>query len=208
MDRSSTPRRSFCQALRDVSEEVVTLTAEFAGLHDVARVLAEHVRFETGIADVQVGPPQEDVASQEPGVRITLLYTTPSPAARNEPGPPGPGMQPSPLRLSCFYLVSASGSLDGDPFGAHNALGQVLRLYHEFPVLQLPLAASGTSRPGSLAQLGKGQLRVTQVTSTMEQMVQIWLALRQRLQPCAVFEVEPVELVRSQPKPRAPHPSR
>lgn len=187
---------------------MVTLNATFADLHDVAQVLAERISSETGIADVQVGTPQEAGATTQFGVRITLLNTTPLPAPRDEPTSPGPGLLPPPLRKSCLYLVSTSGAERDDPVAAHNALGQVLSLVHEVPVLQLPLSAQVASRPGAFSKLGEGQLRMTQVALTIEEVAQIWLALRQPLQPCALLEAGPIQLTSRQPKPPAPRPSR
>lgn len=186
---------------------MVTLNATFTDLHDLAQVLAEHISSETGVADVQVGTPQEVGETTEPGVRITLLNTTALPTPREEPTPPGPDLLP-PLHISCIYLISTSGAERDDPVAAHNTLGEVMRLIHEVPVLQLPLSAQVTSRRGALTKLGEGQLRLTRVAVTIEQVAQIWLALRQRLQPCVLFEAGPIQLTVPQPKPPAPRPSR
>lgn len=173
---------------------VVTVNARFAALHDVAQVLADHISSETDIAEVQVGMPQEAGATTEPGVRLTLLNTAPRPAPRKEPTPSGPGRMPPPLSISCSYLVSTSGAQRDDPVAAHNALGQVMRLIHEAPVLDLPLSRRVASHPAALTRLGEGQLRVTQVSMSIEDVAQIWLALRQPMQPCALIEAGPIEL--------------
>ena len=59
--------------------------AAFNDLHDVAQVLTEHIREEVGIVDVQPGTPRDVTATTEAAARITLLYTTPQPAHRNDP---------------------------------------------------------------------------------------------------------------------------
>lgn len=59
--------------------------AVFTDLHDVAQLLVEHIRENVGIADVQVGPPRDVSASVAAAARVTLLYTTPQPAHRNDP---------------------------------------------------------------------------------------------------------------------------
>jgi len=171
--------------------------AQFDDLHDVAQVLAEHIREETGIQDVQAGDPRDVTATTEPAARITLLYTTVQPGHRNDPleGAPGGGMRSPPLSLSCFYLVTASGSDSDDPVGAHHALGQVMRLYHDVPTLRLPLSANPGSPPGVFTDLGEGDLMVTQVPITLEQIDHIWMALTEQLQPWTLFEVAPVQLV-------------
>ncbi|MFN2345969.1 MAG: Pvc16 family protein, partial [Dermatophilaceae bacterium] len=155
------------------------MSAGFTDLHDVAQVLVEHIRYETGIVDVQVGAPLETGATTEPGVRITLLAANLQPAPRNEPPSPIRGPQSPPLRLSCLYLVSTSGAEGDDPIAAHIALGKVIRLYHEVPVLQLPLSVRASAPAGVFTDLGQGQLKVTQVALTLDQVAHIWLAQRQ-----------------------------
>jgi hypothetical protein len=183
---------------------VVLLSARFEGLHDVAHVLVEHIRHATGIVDVQVGSPREASATIEPGVRITLLHTTPQAAPRNDPASPVHDLRSPPLCLSALYLVTTSGAERGDPVAAHNALGHVMRLYHEVPVLRLPLSQQPDSQPGLVTEVGDGQLRVTQVALPLDQVAQIWLAQRQPLQPCAVFEVAPIQLIARQSSPPTP----
>lgn len=69
-----------------------------------------------------------------------------------------------------------------------------MRLIHEAPVLDLPLSRRVASHPAALTRLGEGQLRVTQVSMSIEDVAQIWLALRQPMQPCALIEAGPIEL--------------
>lgn len=192
----------YLPALENALQGMISVNATFAALDDVAQVLADHIGSETGIADVQVGTPQEAVATTQPGVRITLLNAAPIPAPRNEPTPSGPGTMPSPLYISCFYLVNTSGAERDDPVAAHNALGQVMRLIHEMPVLQLPLSTQVTSLPAAHKRLGEGLLRLTQVAVSIEQVAQIWLAMRQPVQPCALLEAGPIQLTSRDPRPR------
>ena len=179
--------------------------ALFDSLHAVAQVLSEHIHEETGILDVQPGPPRSADATTEPAVRITLLYTSPQPGHRNDPAEQGPGgLHPPPLSLSCFYLVTTSGSDGDDPAGAHDALGQVMRLYHDTPVLRLPLSDDPGSPPGVFTELGEGELTVTQVPTTLEQIDHIWTPLAEGLQPWVLLEVAPVQLVSRRPQVPAP----
>jgi len=163
--------------------------ALFENLHDVAQVLTEHIREETGILDVQAGTPRDVTATTEPAVRLTLLYSTTQPGHRNDPHEPAPGggERPPPLSLSCYYLVTTSGADSDDPIGAHSALGQVMRLYHDVPVLALPLSANPGSPPGVFTDLGEGQVMVTQVPMTIEQIDHIWTPVSEQLQPWALF---------------------
>jgi hypothetical protein len=183
------------------------MAAVFADLHDVAQVLTEHIREEIGIADVQPGAPRDVAATTEAGVRITLLYTTPQPSHRNDPlERQADGRQRFPaLALSCFYLVTASGADADDPIAAHHALGRILTLYHDSPALELPLSANPGSPPGAFTDLGEGELSVIQVPMTLDQIDKIWMSLDVQLQPWALFEVSPVQLLSLRPDaPAAP----
>ena len=82
------------------------MAALFTDLHDVAQVLAEHIREEVGIVDVQPGVPRDVAATTEAAARITLLYTTPQPAHRNDP----PERQPDGTTASRRWRCRASTS--------------------------------------------------------------------------------------------------
>jgi hypothetical protein len=170
------------------------VAAIFNDLHDVAQVLTEHIREEVGIVDVQPGPPRDVGASTEAGARITLLYTTPQAAHRNDPverQPDGSRRFP-PLALSCFYLITTSGIDADDPIAAHHALGRIMTLYHDTPELELPLS---NVDPGAFTALGEGILGIVQVPMVLDQIDKIWTSLDVQLQPWALFEVSPVQLV-------------
>ncbi len=173
------------------------MCALFNDLHDVAQVLSEHIREETGVQDVQAGQPRVVDSTTEPAVRITLLYSTLQPGHRNDPPEPalGGGMRPAPLSLSCFYLVTTSGTDADDPVGAHHALGQVMGLYHDVPTLHLPLSDNPGSPPSAFTDLGLGDLSISQVPIALEQIDHVWTSLSEQLQPWALFEVAPVQLV-------------
>jgi Pvc16 N-terminal domain len=173
------------------------MSAVFTDLHEVAQVLSEHIREEVGIADVQPGVPRDVAATTEAAARITLLYTTPQMQHRNDPlerQPDGTHRHP-PLALSCFYLVTTSGADGDDPIAAHHALGRIMTLYHDNPSLQLPLSDSPGAGAGAFTELGEGALAIVQVPMMLDQIDKIWTSLDVRLQPWALFEVSPVQLV-------------
>jgi hypothetical protein len=173
------------------------VAAIFNDLHDVAQVLTEHIREEIGIEDVQPGVPRDVASTTEPAVRITLLYMTPQPAHRNdlpERQPDGSQRQP-PLALSCFYLVTTSGSDADDPIAAHHALGRIVTLYNDNPALHLPLSDNPGVDPDAFTELGEGVMAVVQVPMMLDQIDKIWTSLDVQLQPWALFEVSPVQLV-------------
>jgi hypothetical protein len=166
-------------------------------LHDVARVLSEFVTGELGYSDVQAGPPRPATATASPAVRFTLLYTTPQPTHRNDGWQRNPdgSERPPPLSLSCFYVVTASGTSDEDPIGAHNALGKVMQLFHDHSELSLPLSGGPqSSPPNGYSVIGAGPLGVVQVPMSLELIDKIWSSLEEQLQPWALFEVSPVQL--------------
>jgi hypothetical protein len=183
------------------------VAALFTDLHEVAQVLAEHIREEVGIVDVQPGAPRDVGASAEPAARIMLLYTTPQPTHRNdplEPQPDGTSRHP-PLALSCFYLVTTSGANEDDPIAAHHALGRIMTLYNDHPSLDLPLSDDPSAPPGAFTELGEGVVSVVQVPIALDQVDKIWTSLDVQLQPWALFEVSPVQLI-SQLEDRPPAP--
>jgi hypothetical protein len=173
------------------------MAAVFTDLHHVAQVLSEHIQEELGISDVQAGDPRDVASTTEPAARITLLYTTPQPAHRSDPAEPQPDgtRRPPPLALSCFYLVTTSGSDADDPIAAHHALGRIMTLYHDQPALALPLSDNPGVDPSAFTELGEGVLAVMQVPMTLDQIDKIWTSLEVQLQPWALFEVSPVQLV-------------
>jgi hypothetical protein len=173
------------------------VAAMFNDLHDVALVLTEHIREEVGIVDAQPGTPRDATATTEAGARVTLLYTTPQPGHRNDPQQHQPDgtQRPPPLALSCYFLVTTSGADGDDPIAAHHALGRIMTLYHDGPALQLPLSDNPGAPAGAFSELGEGELGVVQVPMVLDQIDKIWTSLDVQLQPWALFEVAPVQLV-------------
>jgi hypothetical protein len=180
----------------------------FTDLHDVAQVLSEHIREQLGFTDVQPGEPRSVNATTTPGIRITLIYVTPQGTHRNDPWErqaDGQRVAP-PFSLSCFYLITASGMDSDDPIAAHNALGQVMRLFHTMPTLALPLSDSFAGSPGTgYTELGEGRLTLVQMPMMLEQLDKIWTSLEAQLQPWVMYEVGPVQLASLEPD-REPAP--
>lgn len=173
------------------------MCALFTDLHDVAQVLTEHIRHTVGVTDVQPGPPRDAGAATDAGARITLVYATPQPPHRNDPvhAQPNGALRSPPLSLTCFYLLTTSGADADDPIAAHHVLGRVMTVYHDNPTLHLPLSQSPDTPSGNFSDLGDGPLNVVQVPMTLEQIDKIWTSMDVQLQPWALFEVGPVQLV-------------
>ena len=184
--------------------------ALFTGLHDVAQVLTEHIREETGVADVQPGQPRDAGSQTEPGARITLLYLSPQPSHVNDPvaAQSNGSTRPAPLSLSCHYLITVSGADSDDPIAAHHTLGQILTLIHDRPSLTLPLSQAPASPPGVFSDLGDGQLHLAQVPISLDQIDKVWTPFQMALQPWALIEVWPIQLVSQLPDDAAAPPVR
>jgi hypothetical protein len=173
------------------------VAALFSNLHDVAQVLSEHIHEEAGISDVQPGVPRDVASTTVAAARLTFLYATPQPGHRNDPverRPDGSRRFP-PLSLSCFYVVTTSGADNDDPIAAHHALGRIMTLYHDQPVLRLPLSDNPGADPDAFSPLGEGALNVVQAPIAADQVDKIWTSFDLPLQPWALFEVSPVQLV-------------
>ena len=83
------------------------MAALFNDLHDVAQVLTEHIREEVGIVDVQPGVPRDVSSSTAASARITLLYTTPQEAHRNDPPDVSPTGHTASHRWRCRASTSS-----------------------------------------------------------------------------------------------------
>jgi hypothetical protein len=164
--------------------------ALFTNLHHVGEVMVQIL--EDNIVDpptIQVGPPLEDGATQTEEIRITLLWVTPQPGHRGdkvELNATGQRVQP-PMTLSVFYLITTHGSTatTQDPERAHELLGDVIRTFHSFPVVNLE----------NLPDLpGDGRLTFIQPPMTAEMMEHIYTPLGFKHRSWVLFEVSPVQL--------------
>jgi Pvc16 N-terminal domain len=163
----------------------------FQNLSQVGLVLAEVIDLAvTAGTEVRLGVPIEDPTSAVPAVRITLLWTTPQQTHRNDPAEPNPDgtMAPPPPTLSVWYVVSTYGTTAEDnAIGAHDLLGQVIRTFHVQPTLELPIDG-----------LGEGRIHVVQVPVDAELSEKIWTPLQVRQRPWVLFDVSPVQLLRTE----------
>jgi hypothetical protein len=156
----------------------------------VGQVLADVIA--TGVpngTDIVVNVPPENPEAAQPGVRVTLLWTTPQPHHRAD-GPernPDGTLSPPPATLSAWYLVSTYGQApDNNAIDAHNLLGDVIRTFHAQARVGLPVNGNGD-----------GALDVVQVPVDHELCEKVWVPLQARLRPWAVFDVAPIQLLRA-----------
>jgi hypothetical protein len=161
----------------------------FQALSQVGQVLSDVIVAAIPGANVLVNVPPNEPESQQAGVRLTLLWTTPQPAHRND------GVQRNvdgtvsrpPATLSAWYLVSTVGqTVEGNAIEAHNLLGDIIRTFHARTTVPLPLNGNG-----------EGTLDVVQVPVDHEMCEKVWVPLQVRLRPWAVFDVAPIQLLRA-----------
>jgi hypothetical protein len=143
-----------------------------------------------GTPEVTVLTPT-DAASQVARVNLFLYRVAVEPQLRNREWLPKPGttsvMQPPPLDLDLFYLVTPYAKLD-DEFGqadAHDLLGDAMRVLHQFAIVPEAHLA------GTLKQ---GEVKVTLHSEDTEEIGKLWTALGQPFHLSAMYEVSYAEI--------------
>lgn len=144
---------------------------------------------QAGVPSVIVGAPPVTTGST-PRISVTLLMVNEEAAHKNDPpvrNPDGTTTRP-PTSLSATYLVTTEGqTAQGDTADAHWYLGEVVRLFHDAPFLDL--AALGFTP----AQ-GEGRLNVSLVPMTPDLTEKVFTPLQAAHRPFALFEVWPIQL--------------
>jgi len=178
--------------------------ARFNNLHDVGTALCDILRDRIDpTLDIMPAPPLENPAAPAEAVRVTLMWITPQPTHRNDVWERrfDGTLEPPPLALSGFFLVTAYGTNPaGEPGQAYNRLGQVLQVFDHEPHLQLPQPA---------APAGEGALSVVLVPTAADLMEKLYSPFQMRHRPWALFEVGPIQLRSlAEPGPEQPvvHP--
>lgn len=165
--------------------------AQFTSLFHVGEALAHFVRARLVLdfGQVIVGPPRDEVLDTTRHLRISLLWTNPQAHHRNdipERNPDGTRVPP-PLSLTATYLFTTYGNtVSEESVGAHELLGDVMRVFHDEPRLSLPLA--------DLAGRGEGKLDVTLVPMVPELVEKLFGPLQLKHRTFALYEVGPVQL--------------
>jgi Pvc16 N-terminal domain len=159
----------------------------YTGLHEMARSVTAFLRSHGGTftTATNYGPPMEKSVSTTEAVRVTLLWATPQPTHRNDAPhrTPAGAIQPPPLTLSAFLMITTYGGGELDPAIAYEMLGTILRIFHEKPVLTLPIDG-----------VGEGTITVTAVPMAADLMEKLFSPLQTKHRPFAVFEVAPVQI--------------
>ncbi|MEZ4293395.1 MAG: Pvc16 family protein [Polyangiaceae bacterium] len=166
--------------------------ATFTNLYHATEAI-KHV-LETQIlpapASVVVGPPPDPPPITEE-LRVSLLWITEQGTHRNDGyvrNPDGTS-SPPPASLSLFVMITGHGE---DPshnaVAAHRLVGEVLRVFHANPHIELPIPALPTNS-------GQGKLSLTLVPLTPDLVEKLFSPLQIKHRPFVLYEVAPVQLV-------------
>ncbi|MFN0245396.1 MAG: Pvc16 family protein [Kofleriaceae bacterium] len=158
----------------------------YTGLQEVAESVAAFLRTHSGLTTARYGHPITDPTGATEAVRLTLLWVTPQPTHRNDPSYRNSvgAIALPPLTLSAFFMVTTYGGGEVDPASAYQLLGTVLRVFHEEPILTLPINGAG-----------EGEVTVTHVPTAADLMEKVFTPLQLRHRPFAIFEVAPVQIL-------------
>lgn len=157
----------------------------YTGLHEMARSIVSFLQSQGGsLTTTHYGPPLENPVSLTEGVRMTLLWVTPQPTHRNDPPHRNAlgAIVPPPLTLSAYLMFTTYGG-DADPATAYELLGSILRVFHETPVLALPIDG-----------VGEGEITLVHVPTAADLMEKVFSPLQLKHRPFAIFEAGPIQL--------------
>lgn len=160
--------------------------ATFGGLQEMAQSITAFLRAHGGAftTATNYGAPLDSPVSSTEAVRVTLLWVTPQPTHRNDaPFRNLAGqLEPPPLTLSAYLMFTTYGG-DVDPATAYQLLGRILRIFHEEPVLQLPIDG-----------VGEGELTLTLVPTAADLMEKVFSPIQLKHRPFAIYEAGPIQL--------------
>ncbi|WP_437733108.1 Pvc16 family protein [Sorangium sp. So ce1335] len=166
--------------------------ATFTNLYDATEVI-KHV-LETRIvpapSTVIVGPPPDGAVTTEE-LRVSLLWINEQATHRNDGYAKNPDgtASPPPATLSLFVLITGYGAdLAQNAVGAHRLIGDVLRVFHAAPIVELPI-------PALPSNSGRGKMSLALVPITPDIMEKLFSPLQIKHRPFLLYEVGPVQLV-------------
>lgn len=164
--------------------------ATFSNLYHATEAL-KHVLLTRIVPppSVLAAPAPADIPATEE-IRISLAWINEQPSHKNDGYHRNHDGTHSPPRasLSVFFLVTTAGEdLTSDALTAHRLLGEVVKLFHAEPVIELPIAALPNNS-------GNGKLNVTLVPMTPELMEKLFAPLQIKHRPFALYEVWPIQL--------------
>ncbi|NOK36375.1 DUF4255 domain-containing protein [Corallococcus exercitus] len=140
--------------------------------------------------NVIAGPPPDSVITIEE-LRVSLLWVNEQAGHKNDGyirNPDGTS-SPPPASLSLFVLITGYGEdPETNSAGAHRLIGEVLRIFHSEPHIELPI-------PALPSNSGKGRISLNLVPLTPDLMEKLFSPLQIKHRPFLLYEVGPVQLV-------------
>ena len=157
------------------------------------RAIEQRVQ-QAGVPPVLVTVPKPTTGNA-PLVTVTLLMINEEGTHKNDPALKNPDgrVAAPPTTLSATYVVTTEGQTQqGDMADAHQFLGEILRSFHDAPLLDL--AALGFPP----AQ-GEGRLHVGLVPITPDLMEKVFTPMQAQHRPFALYEIWPIQLRTTKP---------
>ncbi|RKG76370.1 DUF4255 domain-containing protein [Corallococcus exercitus] len=140
--------------------------------------------------NVIAGPPPDSAITIEE-LRVSLLWVNEQAGHKNDGyirNPDGTS-SPPPASLSLFVLITGYGEdPETNSAGAHRLIGEVLRIFHSEPHIELPI-------PALPSNSGKGRISLNLVPLTPDLMEKLFSPLQIKHRPFLLYEVGPVQLV-------------
>src|SRR5579883_997742 len=169
--------------------------ASFNTLFELSQTLQMVLADKTDVAqnNIFIQPPPANPPNNE-GIYISLLRVNEQATHKNDTYYRNPdGTQtPPPITISAYYLVTTYGLAGTNATRQHQILGEVLRVFHTYPRLQLPLTLTqnlnGQKTPGT------GPIAVNQVPQSEEMMEKLFSLLQISHRPFVLYEVVQAQL--------------
>jgi hypothetical protein len=169
--------------------------AQFNTLYELSQTLMMVLADKTDVAQANINilEPPAAIPTQE-GIFVTLLWVNEQATHKNDQYYRAPdGTQtPPPITVSAYYLITAYGQNSTLMQRSHQILGEVLRVFHTYPRLQLPLTLTqnltGQKTPGT------GPLAINQVPQSEEMMEKLFSLLQISHRPFVLYECVQAQL--------------
>ncbi|RKG57572.1 DUF4255 domain-containing protein [Corallococcus sp. AB011P] len=166
--------------------------ATFNNLYHATEAI-KHVletRITPAPGNVIAGPPPDTAITIEE-LRVSLLWVNEQAGHKNDGyirNPDGTS-SPPPASLSLFVLITGYGEdPETNSAGAHRLIGEVLRIFHSEPHIELPI-------PALPSNSGRGRISLALVPLTPDLVEKLFSPLQIKHRPFLLYEVGPVQLV-------------
>ncbi|WP_413173210.1 DUF4255 domain-containing protein [Anabaena azotica] len=167
----------------------------------IRNLLARSITEELGSGIVTTRPPDKarDNGDNTNQVNIFLYQTLPNAAWRNMDLPsrvkPGETGNP-PLALNLYYLITAYAQ-DNEDIISHRLLGEVMRIFHDYPILNP--ADIRSALPESDLQNQIERVKITPQTLNLEEISKLWATFQTQYRISVAYEVSAILIDSSLP---------